>query len=89
MTENRPTSSPEMRRYTRWTRPGGGAHLVADILGARYEIQAWTNLGRVSLSPQDLEALEGMSPDEARLLGVRLIEAAALADGERAIRDMP
>lgn len=69
-----------LRNYTRWTR-GRGTELVADILGADNLIVANPATGNVSYGDRV------MSPDEARMVGVRLIEAAALADGERAIRD--
>lgn len=74
------------RRHTRWTRPAG-THMVADILGAPYELVVSPTLGTVTLTPETVESLADMNPDEARLLGVRLIEGAALADGNRAIRD--
>lgn len=67
------------RRYTRWTAIPGGL-LTADILGARFSIIANQASGMVTAGGVDL------TPDEARLYGVRLIEAAALADGTRAIR---
>lgn len=79
----------ELRNYTRWrrTRPlvGNGGQLipvrlVADLLGISVPVEAWPAEGRVVLDGALL------SPDEARLIGVRLIEAAALADGDRAIR---
>lgn len=66
------------RRYTRWTRRG--AVLAADILGGRFVLGADEGRGVVSFAGVDL------SPDEARLYGVRLVEAAALADGGRAVR---
>lgn len=72
------------RRYTRWTRQGDGT-LKADLLGMP-SIVADPVHGEVNLF---VGAIAAWSPDEARLVGVRLIEAAALADGERAIRDVP
>jgi hypothetical protein len=68
------------RRYTRWTRAGSA--LVADILGGRFQVGADEAAGVVSFAGADL------TPDEARLYGVRLVEAAALADGGRAVRDV-
>lgn len=66
--------------YTRWTRMGGA--LVADILGADTDVTADPVTGLISATvPQ-----RPMSPDEVRMIGVRLIEAAALADGDRCIR---
>ena len=71
------------RNYTRWT---GGARagdpLTADILGGVF-ITAVPATGKVVASGVDEEQ---MTPDQARMVGVRLIEAAALADGDRAIR---
>lgn len=66
--------------YTRWTKSQNG-DLVADIL-TDSSILADVRTGRVTA------CISGrtMSPDEARMIGVRLIEAAALADGDRAIR---
>lgn len=72
------------RRYTRWTRSDVG--LAADILGARILIVADPGAGMVHVDLPDPAGR--LSPDEARLYGVRLIEAAGLADGERAIRSL-
>jgi hypothetical protein len=68
-----------MRNYTRWTKRG--VSLVADILGAKLPVTALPGDGVVLLGGSSL------TPDEARMYGVRLIEAAALADDVRAIRD--
>lgn len=70
-----------MRNYTRWRDNNGVLH--ADILGSRLPITANPTHGTVSIAGQQL------TPDEARMHGVRLTEAAALADGERAIRRAP
>ncbi len=67
--------------YTRWTRESDGKSLSADILG-EVEIIADPASGRVAVIIPD----RPMTPDESRMIGVRMIEAAALADGERAIR---
>lgn len=76
-----------MRNYTRWIKRG--STLEADILGDRVEITAFPESAKVVLEldngPDNVAV--GLTPDEARLYGVRLIEGAALADGERAIRD--
>ena len=69
-----------LRNYTRW-RHGEDGRLDADILGARTAITADPRTATVGLGDLDL------SPDEARMLGVRLIDAAVLADGSRAIRE--
>lgn len=82
-----------MRNYTRWvmgddpTKVGQIRPLHADILGASYQLTAYPEAGTIVLDR--LEELLSLSPDEARMLGVRLIEAAALADGDRAIRKAP
>jgi len=70
-----------LRGYTRWTRRQSGA-LKADILSGDTEVVADAVMGQVrAIVPN-----RPLSPDEARMIGVRLIEAAALADGNRAIR---
>jgi hypothetical protein len=69
----------ELRNYTRWT-GDVTTYLRADILGAKHEIEVDATTGRVLLDG------DALSPDEARMFGVRLVEAAALADGARAIR---
>lgn len=73
--------------YYRWTRtqeetPGLPVPLVADILGADTNVVADPAAGLVFAKVPD----RGMSPDEARMIGVRLIEAAALADDHRSVR---
>lgn len=77
-----------MRRtsYTRWTAESfePDATLTADLLGIDVRIEAAPTDGTI------LFAMGGesrkLTPDEARLYGVRLIEAAAFADAHRAIR---
>lgn len=66
--------------YTRWTLRQ--STMVADILGADTDVQAHPEAGTISARVPD----RPMSPDEARMIGVRLIEAAVLADGDRCIR---
>lgn len=69
--------------YYRWTeRPDG--RLEADILGMDVAVIADQEKGKVSLAV----STRPLSPDEARLIGVRLIEAAALADGDRSVRSI-
>jgi hypothetical protein len=68
-----------LRNYTRWVAGDAGV-LLADILGAGVDIAADPAAGKVLLDGRVL------SPDEARLVGVRLIDAAVLADGPRAVR---
>lgn len=78
-----------MRNYTRWTAttpPDEGSELVADILGVRVRISCLPGQGVVGL---EYGGGQPLNPDEARMIGVRLIEAAAMADGERAIRSAP
>lgn len=70
-----------MRNYTRWRDHNGRLH--ADILGSPLTITANPTTGTVRIGDHD------MTPDEARMHGVRITEAAALADGDRAIRRAP
>lgn len=70
--------------YTRWTRRN--SRLQADILSVPYALTVDPGQGLVKFVGHELMMF---TPDEARLLGVRLIEGAALADGDRAIRDAP
>lgn len=75
-------SAPNL--YTRWTRRSP-RRVHADILGmpgvtVEYDTEAGTVLGRVA--PSIGEPVE-MDPDTARMIGVRLIEAATRAEGER------
>ena len=80
MTEEKPS---ELRgTYTRWTRERNQRALSADIL-SDVEIIVDLPNGRVITQIPD----RPMRPDEARMIGVRLVEAAVLADGERTIRD--
>ena len=83
-----------MRNYTRWQAiavasgpddPHPDA-LRADLLGMPFGVTAFPGRAVVELHTVPLQPPLDLSPDEARLLGVRLIEAAALADGDRAIR---
>lgn len=77
-----------MHNYTRWRRDSDATEVItADILGAKIAIKAYQGESVVTLLVGDVSL--DLSPDEARLYGVRLIEAAALADGDRAIRDKP
>ncbi len=71
----------ELRNYTRWVERG--ELLVADILGTGVEIAADPAAGKVLVDGR------AISPDEARLIGVRLIDGAVLADGARTIRRAP
>jgi hypothetical protein len=69
----------QLRRYTRWTELGDGL-LAADLLGSRFPISVDPSSGRVFMGEHEME------PDEARMIGVRLIEAATRADGDRTVR---
>jgi hypothetical protein len=71
--------TPVPRNYTRWTATADGA-LTADLLGVRDPITAVPADGVVRHGDQTY------SPDLARMVGVRLIEGAALADAHRAVR---
>jgi hypothetical protein len=72
-----------LHTYTRWTESDDAGVLLADLLGTRHDIAARPASGHVLFDGQE------MAPDEARMYGVRLIEAASLADGPRAIRSRP
>lgn len=71
------------RNYTRWTAGArAGDAITADILGG---VTISAVPGSATIVATGIDG-EPMNPDMARMIGVRLIEAAALADGERAIR---
>lgn len=67
---------------SRWTQTADGV-LYTYVDGVSFEIAADQLSGTVEVAGIDGTAL---SPDQARAIGVRLIEAAALADGPRAVR---
>lgn len=70
-------------RWTRECNPTGNEDLLrADILGNETDIVAYPETGmvRAKIPAGDLDA------DTARMIGVRLIEAAALADAGRSVR---
>lgn len=75
--------------YFRWSaeqRKGSTAGVMilrADILGADVDIVADPSTGLVQAKIPD----RTMDVDTARMLGVRLIEAAALADNGRSVRE--
>jgi len=75
--------------YFRWTRRkikdgrAGDTVLAADILGADVDIIADPSTGLV----QATIPTRPMDIDTARMIGVRLIEAAALADNGRSVRE--
>lgn len=73
--------------YFRWTRVRAakptGEYLKADILGAETNIEAHPDSGMVYVQVPDRK----LDADEARMIGVRLIEAAALADNGRSVRE--
>lgn len=74
----------ELRNYTRWAEVAHETY-HADILGADVKIRANASTGLVVVGVPD----RAITPDEARMIGVRLIEAAAMADAGRAIRRAP
>lgn len=70
--------------YSRWTRPHRGTGLLrADILGADVDILADPATGLVTATIPN----RAMDADTCRMVGVRLIEAAALADNGRSVRE--
>jgi len=70
--------------YYRWTRTNEG--LTADILGSVYAVAADPNARMIHLGVSGAAA--SLTPDEARMLGVRLIEAAVHADADRCVRSI-
>ncbi len=75
-----------MRGYTRWTRRAGGGLLRADWVGARFGVVSDPASGVVIVTMPDGTSHE-LDADESRMLAVRMIEGAALADGD-AIREV-
>lgn len=71
--------------YFRWTRRMGAEVYEADILGSETGIHAETDSGQVSA----VIPARPLSPDEARMIGVRLIEAAALCSADKVTRIIP
>lgn len=73
--------------YFRWTRVRAKApateYLKADILGSDINVVAMPESGEVHAVIPD----RPLDADEARMIGVRLIEAAALADNGRSVRE--
>lgn len=73
--------------YFRWTRlrvtSSQEQTLHADILGADIDITADPDAGTITAVIPE----RPMDPDTARMVGVRLIEAAALADNGRSVRE--
>lgn len=83
MTASTDTPTTIQDTYYRWTQLAGNhGSLLADILGADVGIVADPTTGRVTAVIPD----RPMDPDTARMVGVRLIEAAALADNGRSVR---
>lgn len=74
--------------YTRWTRRADTGQLHADLLGFPVGVAADPAVGRTTLTVPADRAVVELGPDEARMLGVRLIEGAALADADRAVREI-
>jgi len=73
-----------LRNYTRWVQVDHDTGILrADILGGAADISVDPAGGKVIIDGRVV------TPDEARLIGVRLIDAAVLADGPRAIRTAP
>lgn len=73
--------------YFRWTRDvedtSNVGNLHADILGNDVQITAQPRTGLIILTVSS----RSMDADTARMIGVRLIEAAALADNGRSVRE--
>ncbi len=71
-----------MRLYARWSATVGGT-LRVDLVDTKHPIEVNALEGLVLLDGDPL------TPDAARLIGVRLIEGATLADGLRSARAAP
>lgn len=76
--------------YTRWTKIANGTDLTADILSSVVTIMSVPASKQTYLIVRDgeTEVKMKLGPDEARLIGVRLIEGAALSDPQ-AVRELP
>lgn len=73
--------------YTRWTRTEGKAERHADLLGLGVEIVADGRNAKVGVF---LDAvIQEWDADTARMIGVRLIEAAALCSADKVTRVIP
>lgn len=82
------SSGPEVNApnlYSRWSR--GRSRTSADILGPAVRIEYDTDAGRVHVAVGEGAAPVNADPDTARMIGVRLIEAATRAEGDRRVRD--
>ncbi len=71
-----------LRNYTRWTRRANSTEMKADILGSRIDIECRPETGvtQLALESASTTVTVLLDPDEARMIGVRLIESAALSD---------
>lgn len=67
--------------YYRWSETDHDS-LVADLLMSDIKIEVESEKAIIAINGEAVH----MSPDEARLIGVRLIEAATLAAGRSTIR---
>jgi hypothetical protein len=59
--------------------------LKADFIGARFSVHVHPAKREICIDGD----VHSLTPDEARMIGVRLIEAATLADNESTIRRSP
>lgn len=69
--------------YFRWTRKQSEQELHADILGGDVDIRADPEDGTVTAKIPT----RPLDPDTARMIGVRLIEGASLADAGRSVKE--
>lgn len=76
--------------YTRWTMRPGSRVITADILSSNVHIESdpETATTTLVLIEGDVRLALRFNPDEARMIGVRLIEGAALSD-PGAVRELP
>ncbi len=68
--------------YFRWSQTTDENRVSADILGTNSFVTYDIEMGKVWAELPTT----GMTPDEARMYGVRLIEAATRAEGDRLVR---
>ena len=68
--------------YFRWAKTDKDNVLSADILGSDTSVTVDTATGMTEVVVPN----RPISPDEARMIGVRLIEGAAIADDGRSVK---
>lgn len=76
--------------YSRWTKKRGSSVITADILSSNVHIESdpATTTTTLVVVEGDVRLALRFNPDEARMIGVRLVEGAALSD-PAAVRELP